>query len=86
MNNAQQLLKLVEETLNVKLPIQLRAWDGSEAGACGAPVVVVNNKRALRHIIWKPGELGVARAYVQGDLDIEGDLHTRERDLAANSR
>lgn len=40
----------------------------------GAPVVVIGNKRALRHIIWQPGELGVARAYVQGDLDIEGDL------------
>lgn len=75
VNKANQLLKLAEDTLNVKLPIRLRAWDGSEAGVDGAPVVVViNNKRALRHIIWKPGELGVARAYVQGDLDIEGDL------------
>ena len=75
VNKANQLLKLVEDTLNVKLPVLLRAWDGSEAGVDGAPVVVViNNKRALRHIIWKPGELGVARAYVQGDLDIEGDL------------
>lgn len=74
VNNAKQLLQLVEETLHVKLPIRLRAWDGSEAGVVGAPVVVINNKRALRHIMWKPGELGVARAYVQGDLDIEGDL------------
>ena len=75
VNKANQLLQLVEDTLNVKLPVLLRAWDGSEAGVDGAPVVVViNNKRALRHIIWKPGELGVARAYVQGDLDIEGDL------------
>ena len=74
MNKANQLLRLVEETLNVTLPIRLRAWDGSEAGVAGAPVVVINNKRALRHIMWTPGELGVARAYVQGDLDIEGDL------------
>lgn len=74
MNKANQLLRLVEETLNVTLPIRLRAWDGSEAGMDGAPVVVINSKRALRHIIWKPDELGVARAYVQGDLDIEGDL------------
>ena len=74
VNKAAKLLKLVEDTLNVQLPIKLRAWDGSEAGVDGAPVVVIGNKRALRHIIWKPGELGVARAYVQGDLDIEGDL------------
>ncbi|KAA1379699.1 SAM-dependent methyltransferase [Aeromicrobium fastidiosum] len=74
MNIASSLLSLTEETLGLKLPIRLRAWDGSEAGVPGAPVVVIRSKRALRHIIWKPGELGVARAYVQGDLDVEGDL------------
>lgn len=74
MNIASSLLSLAEETLGLDLPIRLRAWDGSEAGAPGAPVVVIRDKRALRHIIWKPGELGVARAYVQGDLDVEGDL------------
>ena len=74
VNKAAKLLKLVEDTLNVKLPIKLRAWDGSEAGIDGAPVVIIGNKRALRHIIWEPGGLGVARAYVQGDIDIEGDL------------
>src|SRR5687768_15363481 len=74
VNKAAALLNLAEETLGLTLPIRLRAWDGSEAGAPGAPVVVIRNKRALRHVIWKPGELGVARAYVQGDLDIEGDL------------
>lgn len=74
VNTASSLLSLAEETLGLSLPIRLRAWDGSEAGVPGAPVVVIANKRAMRHIIWKPGELGVARAYVQGDLDIEGDL------------
>ncbi|MRJ76396.1 methyltransferase domain-containing protein [Aeromicrobium sp. SMF47] len=74
MNIASSLLGLAEETLGLPLPIRLRAWDGSEAGVPGAPVVVIRSKRALRHVIWKPGELGVARAYVQGDLDVEGDL------------
>ena len=74
VNKAAKLLGLVEGTLDVRLPIRLRAWDGSEAGVEGAPVVVIRSKRALRHIMWKPGELGVARAYVQGDLDVEGDL------------
>jgi cyclopropane-fatty-acyl-phospholipid synthase len=74
VNIASKLLSLAEETLGLKLPIRLRAWDGSEAGVPGAPVVVIRRKRALQHVIWKPGELGVARAYVQGDLDVEGDL------------
>ncbi|MGH3457444.1 class I SAM-dependent methyltransferase, partial [Aeromicrobium sp.] len=74
MNIAARLLALAEDTLNVQLPIRLRAWDGSEAGVEGAPVLVIHDKRALRHIMWSPGELGVARAYVQGYLDVEGDL------------
>ncbi|VXB67777.1 cyclopropane-fatty-acyl-phospholipid synthase family protein [Aeromicrobium sp. 9AM] len=74
MNTAAALLRLVEDSLGLPLPIRLRAWDGSETGAVGAPTVVIRDKRALRHILWSPGELGVARAYVQGDLDVEGDL------------
>jgi len=74
---ASALVELVEDTMGVRLPVRLRAWDGSEAGAAagpGTPVVVVRSRRALRHVLWQPGELGVARAYVQGDLDVEGDL------------
>jgi cyclopropane-fatty-acyl-phospholipid synthase len=56
------------------LDLRLRAWDGSEAGPEKAPVVVIRSPRALRRIAWRPGELGLARAYISGDLDFEGDL------------
>jgi cyclopropane-fatty-acyl-phospholipid synthase len=56
------------------LPVRVRAWDGSEAGPAGPPVVILRSPRALRQILWRPGELGFARAYVSGDLDVEGDL------------
>ena len=56
------------------LPVRLRAWDGSEAGPVDAPVLVARSPRALQRILWRPGELGLARAYVSGDLDVEGDL------------
>lgn len=36
----------------------------------------MRNRRALRRILFKPGELGLARAWVSGDLAIEGDLYT----------
>ena len=32
------------------------------------------HRRGLRRLLWAPNELGVARAYVSGDIDIEGDL------------
>ncbi|MGJ9421310.1 class I SAM-dependent methyltransferase [Aeromicrobium sp. CF3.5] len=74
MNTAAAMLNLSEDVLGMPLPVRLRTWDGSEAGPAGAPVLVIRRKRALRHILWSPGELGVARAYVQGDLDVDGDL------------
>ncbi|MGY6020218.1 class I SAM-dependent methyltransferase [Streptomyces spinosirectus] len=73
---ALRLKSLVEQLLGVPLPVRIRAWDGSQAGPPGAPALVVRNRRAVRRLLWKPGELGLARAWVAGDLDIEGDLYT----------
>ncbi|CAL9441713.1 putative fatty acid methyltransferase [Streptomyces sp. enrichment culture] len=72
---APRLKELVEQALGVPLPVRIRAWDGSQAGPPGTPVLVVRNRRALRRLLWKPGELGLARAWVAGDLEVEGDLY-----------
>ncbi|MGW5053777.1 class I SAM-dependent methyltransferase [Actinokineospora sp. NPDC004072] len=71
---ATTLAALAERVLGAPLPVRLRAWDGSAAGPDGGPVAVVRARRALRHLLWRPDELGLARAYVSGDLDVEGDL------------
>ncbi|MGW0185839.1 class I SAM-dependent methyltransferase [Streptomyces sp. NPDC003362] len=77
MSDAAPRLKgLVEQMLGTPLPVRIRAWDGSQAGPPGAPALVVRNRRALRRLLWKPGELGLARAWVAGDLEVEGDLYT----------
>lgn len=73
---APRLKSLLEQLLGDPVPVRIRAWDGSEAGPPGAPVLVVRNRRALRRLLWKPGELGLVRAWVSGDLGIEGDLYT----------
>ena len=57
-----------------ELPIRVRAWDGSSVGPAGAPTFVIRHRRALRRLLWKPGEMGLVRAYVAGELDIEGDV------------
>ncbi|SEE91401.1 cyclopropane-fatty-acyl-phospholipid synthase [Streptomyces sp. 2112.3] len=72
---AGRLTKLAEEVLGVPLPVRIRAWDRSESGPPGAPTLVIRHRRALRRLMFKPGELGLARAWVAGDLDIEGDLY-----------
>ncbi|MFJ2772158.1 class I SAM-dependent methyltransferase [Streptomyces sp. NPDC087300] len=74
-NAALRLKNLAEQLMGAALPVRIRAWDGSETGPPGAPTLVVRNRRALRHLLWKPGELGLARAWVAGDLDVDGDLY-----------
>ncbi|MDX6761324.1 SAM-dependent methyltransferase, partial [Streptomyces sp. F8] len=71
---APRLAALAETLLGGPLPVRIRAWDGTEAGPPDGPVLVVRGRRALRRMLWKPGELGLARAWVAGDLAVEGDL------------
>jgi cyclopropane-fatty-acyl-phospholipid synthase len=74
---AADLVGLAERALGTTLPVRVRAWDGSEAGPApgpDVPVLLIRSRRALRHLAWSPGELGLARAYVTGELDLEGDL------------
>ncbi|WPW22246.1 SAM-dependent methyltransferase [Streptomyces sp. HNS054] len=71
---AQRLAALAADALGGPLPVRLRAWDGSETGPADAPVVVVRSRRALRRLLWQPGELGLTQAYVTGEIDVEGDL------------
>jgi cyclopropane-fatty-acyl-phospholipid synthase len=69
------LAPLVEEILGGELPVAFEAYDGSRAGPTGAATtVVVRSPDALRRIVTSPGELGVARAYVSGDIDVHGEI------------
>ncbi|WKX09766.1 class I SAM-dependent methyltransferase [Streptomyces sp. NL15-2K] len=79
---APRLKSLIEQLLGAPLTLRIRAWDGSQAGPPDAPALVVRNRRAVRRLLWKPGELGLARAWVAGDLDIEGDLYAALDELA----
>ncbi|GAB3886346.1 hypothetical protein GCM10029964_050490 [Kibdelosporangium lantanae] len=74
MHVAPELAGLAERFLGTALPVGLKAWDGSTAGGTDGPTIVLKSRRTLRHLLWSPGELGLARAYVTGDLEVEGDL------------
>ncbi|WP_432100234.1 class I SAM-dependent methyltransferase [Streptomyces sp. WAC 04229] len=83
---AHRLAALVEDALGGPLPVRLRAWDGTETGPADGPVVVVRSRRALRRLLWQPGELGLAQAYVTGELDVDGDLADGLRRMWAAAR
>ncbi|MEV4612311.1 cyclopropane-fatty-acyl-phospholipid synthase family protein [Kitasatospora sp. NPDC049258] len=75
---ATQLIGAVEGLLGLRMPLRVQAWDGSVAGPPGAPTLVLRNRRAVRRLLWQPGELGLARAYVAGDLEIAADTDLYE--------
>ena len=55
------------------VPFRMTAYDGSAAGPEDAPIVLhLRTQRGLAYLLTAPGDLGVARAYVMGDLDVEG--------------
>jgi cyclopropane-fatty-acyl-phospholipid synthase len=65
----------VERIVGPNLPIAVRAYDGSSLGPPDAlTTVVICSPDAIRRILTAPGELGLGRAYVAGDLNVEGDL------------
>ncbi len=73
---AERLAPLLSALVGAELPVRLRCWDGGEWGPAGASaVVVLRRRRALRTLVWQPDELGLGRAYVSGDLDIDGDMY-----------
>ncbi|MGW6649176.1 cyclopropane-fatty-acyl-phospholipid synthase [Streptomyces sp. CB02130] len=71
---AQRVEPLIERFLGGGLPVRVRMWDGSETGPQDAPTVHVRTRRALRRLLWEPGELGLAEAYITGDIDLDADL------------
>jgi cyclopropane-fatty-acyl-phospholipid synthase len=69
------LAELLYQALGGALPLRLELYDGSVAGPEDAKVtMVVHSRDGLARFLSRPGELGIARAYVSGDVDIDGDL------------
>ena len=72
-----QLAEVFERVVGPGASVEFRAYDGSRAGPPGADVrVEVRSPRAVSYLVTAPGTLGLARAYVMGDLDVVGDMFT----------
>ena len=70
---------LVATVFDDQLPFRVEAYDGSVAlptveSAANTLTLKILNREALRRVVTHPGELGLARAYVAGDVDVDGDL------------
>ena len=70
---------LVTTVLDDQVPLRVEAYDGSVVeptvpSSANAVTLRIRSRDALRRVLARPGELGLARAYVAGDIEIEGDL------------
>src|SRR5579862_8864441 len=73
---ADRMAPVVRALLGADPPVTVRFWDGSAVGPeRSAATLLVRSKRAVRRMFWAPGELGLARAYVAGEIDIVGDVY-----------
>ena len=71
------LADVFERVAGPDAPVEFKAYDGSSAGPPGAPVrITVRSPVAVAYLAQAPGALGLARAYVSGHLDVDGDMYT----------
>jgi cyclopropane-fatty-acyl-phospholipid synthase len=69
------LAPLFYDALGGQLPIRLQFYDGSTAGPADATATLhVLSRDGLARVLSRPGELGAVRAYVSGDIHLDGDL------------
>src|SRR5215469_17006454 len=82
------LAEVFERVTGADAPVEFRAYDGSSAGSAGSPpvTVTVRDQTAVTYLAQSPGSLGLARAFVSGHLDVDGDMYTALRRLTGAQR
>ena len=67
------LAEILEVFTGNELPLKLTAYDGSSAGPDDAELgLELRSPRGTTYLATAPGDLGMARAYVSGDLEMKG--------------
>ena len=72
---------LVDLLLGRPTPVRFEFYDGSALGPDAHDAVLVRSPDALRRLVWAPGELGLSRAFVAGEIDVRGDVIGVQRAL-----
>jgi cyclopropane-fatty-acyl-phospholipid synthase len=72
------LAEVFEKVAGSDTPVEFRAYDGTTSGQPGTPpvIVTVRDETAVKYLAQAPGAIGLARAFVSGHLDVDGDMYT----------
>ena len=67
------IAEAVDSLMRDGMPLRFTAYDGSAVGPPDSPIgLELTSPRGLAYLLTAPGDLGMARAYVAGDLLIHG--------------
>jgi cyclopropane-fatty-acyl-phospholipid synthase len=71
-----ELKEIFTTLVDDDVPVAFRGYDGTVTGP-RSPIatVEVRSPAAVGYIVTAPGELGLARAYITGAIEVHGDLH-----------
>ena len=88
---AETMAPVVRAFLGEPAPVRVEFWDGSVIDApSGIGTLRMTSPDACRRVLWSPNELGLARAFVTGELDVDGDIfevvHALQRAAPADLR
>ncbi|MFC4950222.1 class I SAM-dependent methyltransferase [Pseudonocardia sp. GCM10023141] len=71
-----QVAEIISSVVGVDVPIRVIAYDGSKAGPDSSEVALrIVSPRALARLATAPGTLGLARAYVAGEIEVDGEVY-----------
>ena len=71
-----QVAEIISSVVGADVPVRVIGYDGSKAGPDSSELALrINSPRALARLATAPGTLGLARAYVMGEIEVEGDLY-----------
>jgi cyclopropane-fatty-acyl-phospholipid synthase len=71
-----QVAEIIAGVVGQDVPVRVIAYDGSKAGPDSSEVALrIVSPRALARLATAPGTLGLARAYVEGEIEVEGELY-----------
>ncbi|MGW0063541.1 class I SAM-dependent methyltransferase [Streptosporangium sandarakinum] len=72
-----KLAEIFEKVVGPEANVRLTAYDGSKAGPASADIAIdIRSPIAVAYLAQAPGELGLARAYVSGHIDVHGDMYS----------
>ena len=72
---AEIVRPVLVELLGPRIALRFEFWDGSAVSPPETVATVrISSPDAIRRLLWMPNEVGFCRAYVAGDLDIDGDI------------